>query len=72
MTHNLPMANFESRVLANPNVSPTDFFAELEQLVRAKHGIPTAQVTNAVATEDWDTSSEPHRRWYNVHWTADV
>lgn len=65
-------AKREAKALADPTLTGDALLAELEDYVRAHNPqLTDVRLDYAAATEEYDTSVQPPRRWYDVTYLAD-
>ncbi|OBH01665.1 hypothetical protein [Mycobacterium sp. E3247] len=65
-------AKREAKALADTTLTGAALLAELEDYVRVHNpGLTDVRLERATATEEYDNSVEPHRRWYVVTYLAD-
>lgn len=65
-------AKREGRALADPTLTGDALLAELEDYVRADNPLLTdVRLDRATPTDEYDTSVQPPRRWYDVTYLAD-
>ena len=65
-------AKREAKALADTTLTGDALLAELEDYVRAHNPqLTDVRLERATATEEYDTSAQPPRRWYAVTYLAD-
>lgn len=65
-------AKHQAKALADPTLTGDALLAELEDYVRVHHPqLTDVRLEHATATEDYDTDTQPPRRWYVVTYLAD-
>ncbi|UXA05971.1 hypothetical protein KXD96_24340 [Mycobacterium sp. SMC-2] len=65
-------AKREGRALADMTLTGDALLAELEDFVRVHNpDLTDVRLERATATEEYDTGSQPPRRWYVVTYLAD-
>lgn len=63
---------YEGRALADTSLDGDALHAQLEDYVRlCSPHLTDIRLERATATESYDTSAQPPRRWYDVTYVAD-